>query len=89
MNSIKLISYNIWGQKINEGDFCFDTQRRTLITPQGKVFNIINDNKFAYKIQKNQIKVSGGINGLIDLFNEINTADSPFNPSTTNLFINL
>jgi hypothetical protein len=50
---------------------------------------LVKDYEFTYKIQKTQIKASGGINGLHDFINEINTQDSPFNPSLTNLFINL
>lgn len=89
MKNIKLKSYNIWGQQINEGDIFIDIENEILITNNGKKFKVIKDYEFTYKIQKTHIKANGGINGLYDFINEINTKDSPFNPALTNLFINL
>jgi hypothetical protein len=89
MKTINLKSYNIWGQQINEGNIFIDIENEMLITKNGKKFKVVKDYEFTYKIQKTQIKASGGINGLHDFINEINTQDSPFNPALTNLFINL
>ena len=89
MKNIKLKSYNIWGQQINEGDIYIDIENEILITNNGKKFKVIKDYEFTYKIQKTQIKASGGINGLHDFINEISTKDIPYNPALTNLFINL
>lgn len=89
MKNIKLKSYNIWGKQINEGDIYIDIENEILITNNGKKFKVIKDYEFTYKIQKTQIKAIGGINGLHDFINEINTKDSPYNPAFTNLFINL
>jgi hypothetical protein len=89
MKTINLKSYNIWGQQINEGNIFIDIENEMLITNNGKKFKVVKDYEFTYKIQKTQIKASGGINGLNDFINEINTQDSPFNPALTNLFINL
>jgi len=89
MKTINLKSYNIWGQQINEGSIFIDIENEMLITNNGKKFKVVKDYEFTYKIQKTQIKAIGGINGLHDFINEINTKDSPFNPSRTNLFIDL
>lgn len=89
MENIQLTSFNIWGQKINEGNVFIDIENETLVTASGKKFNVIKDREFTYKIQKTQIKAMGGINGLYNFINEINTKDSPFNPALTDLFINL
>lgn len=89
MENIQLTSFNIWGQKINEGNVFIDIDNETLVTASGKKFNVIKDREFTYKIQKTQIKAMDGINGLYKFINEINTKDSPFNPALTDLFINL
>ena len=86
---INLISYNIHGQKLREGNILIDFQNEQVIFPSGKIYNVVNDYEFTYKILKSTIKASGGIKGLHTFFNEINTKDSPFNPSCTDLFIGL
>ena len=89
MENIQLTSFNIWGQKINEGNVFIDMETETLITTSGKTFKVVKDYEFTYKIQKTQIKASGGIEGLRKFIDEVNTQDSPFNPAITDLFINL
>jgi hypothetical protein len=89
MKTINLKSYNIWGQQINEGNVFIDIENEMLITKNGKKFKVVKDYIFTYKIEKTQIKAIGGINGLHDFINEINKQDSTFNPSRTNIFINL
>jgi len=89
MENIQLTSYNIWGQKINEGNIFIDLETESLITQSGKTFKVVKDYEFTYKIQKTQIKASGGVIGLRKFIDEINTKDSPFNPALTDMFINL
>jgi phage FluMu protein gp41 len=89
MENIQLTSYNIWGQKINEGNIFVDIENEKIITKNGKEFKVVKDYEFTYKIQKTQINAQGGINGLYKFINEINTKDSPFNPALTDLFIDL
>jgi len=89
MELIKLESYNIWGQKINEGIIHFDFNKEIIFTQDGKEIKVIKDSEFTYKIQKTQIKAIGGIVGFIDFLKEINDPSSPFNPSLTELFIAL
>jgi len=87
--TIKLISYNIHGQELNQGTILIDFEKEQVIFPSGKEYSVINDYEFTYKILKGTIKAAGGINGLCDFFNEINTQNSPFNPCCTDLFIEL
>lgn len=89
METIQLTSYNIWGQKLKEGSILFDFDKEEIKTQGNRTFKVIKDFEFTYKIQKTQIKASGGINGLYEFIHEINRADSPFNPCVTELFIEL
>lgn len=89
MKTINLISYNIYGQKIREGNIYVDTENETLITQSGKKFKIVPDYEYTYRIMKKQIRAARGTEGLIKFFDEINNPDSPFNPSITNKFITL
>lgn len=81
--------YNIWGKVIESGKIHFDFENETVTTQSNKTFKIINDHEFTYKFQKTQIRACGGINGLYEFVNDINSKDSPFNPCRTSLFINL
>lgn len=89
MKTLKLQSFNIFGQKRKEGFVQFDFENNTFITNSGKQFNVVDDYEFTYKIQKSQIKASGGIYGFFSFMNEINESTSPFNPSLTEMFIEL
>lgn len=89
METINLTSFNIWGQKINEGTLFLDKENETLITRKGRKLKVITNKEFTFKIQKTQIKANNGIDGLSKFLNEINTSDSPFNPCYTDLFIEL
>lgn len=89
MQTINLKSYNIYGQQIREGNIYVDTENETLITQSGKKFKIVTDYEYTYKIMKTQIKASRGTKGLIEFFDEINNPESPFNPSITDMFIQL
>jgi len=89
METIKLESFNIFGNKRKEGIMKFDFENSTITSNSGKKFKVVNDYEFAYKIQKTQINASGGISGLLKFINEINISDSPFNPAVTEMFIEL
>jgi hypothetical protein len=89
MKKLTLVSYNIWEQKLREADILIDIEKQSITTPSGKVYKIVNDYGYTYKIGRNEIKSANGIEGLVKFLNEINTPDSPFNPSRTNIFINL
>jgi len=87
--TIKLISYNIHGQELNQGTILIDFEKEQVIFPSGKTYKIVNDYEFTYKVLKDTIKATRGIKGLCDFFNEINRKNSPFNPCCTDLFIEL
>lgn len=89
MINIQLKSFNIWGQKINEGSIFLDIENEKIVTQKGNEFKVVKDYEFTYKIQKTQIKATGGIEGLYEFINEINTPNSPFNPALTDMFIDL
>lgn len=89
MQTINLKSYNIYGQQIREGNIYVDAENQTIITESGKKFKVVPDYEYTYKIMKTHIKAAKGIEGLIKFFDEINNPDSPFNPSRTNVFIEL
>jgi hypothetical protein len=86
--TITLKSYNIYGKEINSGDVIVDYDNKTIELPSGKTYKVENDYKYTIKVLKSKIKASGGINGLVEFLKEINTSDSPFNPSFTNQLIN-
>jgi hypothetical protein len=86
--TITLKSYNISGKEINSGDVIVDYDNKTIELPSGKTYKVENDYKYTIKVLKSKIKASGGINGLVEFLKEINTSDSPFNPSFTNQLIN-
>jgi hypothetical protein len=86
--TITLKSYNIYGKEINSGDVIVDYDNKTIELPSGKTYKVENDYKYTIKVLKSKIKASGGINGLVEFLKEINSSDSPFNPSFTNQLIN-
>lgn len=89
METIKLTAYNIHGQTLRSGEIHFNFEKQEVKTPRNKIFKVVNDYEFTYKIQKEQIKAVGGIRGLYDFINDINRPNSPFNPSRVDIFINL
>ena len=89
METLKLQSFNIFGNKRKEGFMKFDFEKNIVISNLGKTFNVVNDYEFTYKIQKYQINALGGIRGFFKFMNEINESESPFNPSLTEMFIEL
>ena len=41
--TIKLISYNIHGQELNQGTILIDFEKEQVIFPSGKTYKIVND----------------------------------------------
>ena len=75
------IQYNIWGQPRKGKFLYFDFEKETVTTEEGKVYKIVNDYEYAYKIQKTQITAAGGIKGFYKFIVECMHVDSPFNTS--------
>ena len=86
--TINLKSYNISGKVINSGKFIADYENETITFPSGKTFKVVKDYEYTSKVLKTKIKAIGGIRGFVKFLKEINTPDSPFNPSMTNRYIN-
>ena len=89
METVNLESFNIFGKKRKGGTITFDIENSIVIANSGKKLKVVDDYEFTYKIQKTQIKASGGIKGLLKFIGEINTSDSPFNPAVTEMFIEM
>jgi len=86
--TINLKSYNLSGKVINSGKFIADYENETITFPSGKTYKVVKDYEWTSKVLKTKIKAIGGIRGFVKFLKEINTPDSPFNPSMTNAYIN-
>ena len=75
------IHYNIWGQPIQGKFLYFDFEKETVTTEEGKIYKVVNDYEYTYRIQKTQIKAIGGIKGFYNFIIECMHVDSPFNTS--------
>ena len=85
-SSIEKITVNRYsgsGKIINSGNIYADYDNETIKFPSGKVFKVVDDRKYTFKILKKQIKAIDGIKGFVKFIKEINKADSPFNISYT------
>lgn len=89
MKTINLIAYNIWDQPIGSGTLELDEVKSEIKFKSGKVFKIERDDEFTFKIRKGTIFAKGGFAGFVQFLEEINVSSSPFNPSRTQLFIEL
>ena len=77
METVKLNFYNISGNIVRSGFIHFDGER--VITNNGKSYKVVDDHEYYIKVQKTQIKCSGGINGFKEMIAENNRPDGLFN----------
>lgn len=89
--TLKLTSYNMHNQELRSGDIIFNHSEQTMTSPSGKVYKVITDYDFTFKINRKSkvIKAVRGVDGLIDFLTHINNHKSAFNPYCTDKFINL
>lgn len=87
--TIELNTYNFEGKIIRSGKIEIDYKNSLVKFPSGKIYKVVEDYEYTYKIQKTQIKARNGIKGFVDFLHEINKFDSPFNRSVGGAFIEL
>lgn len=79
--NVFFIFYNLWGQP-RQGKFLyFDFEKETVTTEEGKIYKVLKDYEYTYRIQKTQIRAINGINGFYKFIVECMHIDSPFNAS--------
>lgn len=89
IDKIIINSYNIHDQIIDTGCIVFNFEAETVSTNK-KTYKVISDSEYTFKVVKkaNKILAIGGIYGFYKFIKEINRAESAYNPTLTNLFIN-
>jgi hypothetical protein len=78
---IAYFPYNLWGQITNDAmiiKFDFDAET---VQMNGKIFQVIDDDEWAFKATKTAIKCYEGVNGLYDFITNCMDSDDPFNMS--------